>query len=92
MSITRVTTFGTRETIEAGDVECWCKQCRFPLTGTGKKCKTQPLIQQCWDMMLTGHQWHLEHECPFAHQGKECRCNDYKNIQDAFVGAGIVKK
>ena len=81
--------FGELEEIVQEHIDYWCKECQFPLAKKGK-CKTKTLIQKCW----TGHQaiageWHKQHECPSIHQRKECRCNDFKTIKDAFRAAGL---
>ena len=83
--------FGVLEEIPQKDIDYWCSLCQFPLAR--EKCKEKALIQQCWDegMAIAG-KWHLQHECPFVYKGQECRCNDFKTIEDAFRFVGLEYK
>jgi len=82
---------GELEEVKQKHIDFWCKTCQFPY-GEGK-CQDKALIQKCWDASgSVAHNWHLQHECPFAHQGQTCRCNDFKTIEDAFLAAGLEYK
>jgi hypothetical protein len=79
------------EEVPQKDIDFWCGQCQFPY-GEGK-CKDKAFIQRCWDETgAVAHNWHLQHECPFAHQGHRCRCNDFKGMKEAFLAAGLEYK
>ena len=82
---------GSRRNFRSTHITYWCGHCYYPLTGTEERCKSPELLQQCWDMGLSANQWHLRHECPFVHQGLECRCNDFPSIEKAqasLTGSG----
>jgi hypothetical protein len=72
------------------DVDMWCGLCRFPIEG--KRCKDKETIKACWGKSPNAHQWHLQHECPFAQKGQVCHCNDYKSFEDAFKAVGLKYK
>ncbi len=77
------------EEIPQHQIDYWCQLCQFPLATEGK-CTDKAQIQECWDKGSSiGNKWHLQHECPFAHKGEACRCNDFKTINDAFRAAGL---
>jgi hypothetical protein len=75
--------------VEQKDIDLWCGMCRFPTEG--KKCQDKKNIQLCWSHS-DGHQWHLEHECPFHQKGMVCRCNDYKSFKESFEDVGLKYK
>lgn len=88
---------GELEEVKQEQIDAWCQLCQFPYDEEeidGKwvkvKCKRKELIQQCWDDCgaIVGN-WHKQHECPFIHQGKPCRCNEFKTIEEAFKAAGV---
>lgn len=87
--------FGEREEVPQEHIDAWCDLCQFPTftaTETGKtyKCTEPWQIQRCWDgTNAIAGEWHKQHECPFIHQNQICRCNDYKDIKEAFVAAYI---
>ena len=89
--IFRFNQIGECEEIPQKDIDFWCSRCHFPL---GPACSfDKALIQQCWDEgSAIAHQWHLQHECPFAHKKEECRCNSFKSIEEAFQSAGLKYK
>ena len=90
MRITKAAFLGGREVVEAEHVAYWCGICQYPIPGP-QKCEDEADIQACWDgSMAVGARWHLAHECPFAHQGQPCRCNDYPNIEAVFEALGLV--
>ena len=86
------------EQVKQEDIDHWCAQCQFPY-GEGR-CQSRDLIQRCWNelqgiaytlhVQSETHIWHLQHECPFVHQGLACQCNDFKSIEAAFGAAGLV--
>ena len=79
--------FGGLEEILQENIDYWCSLCQFPLAE--EMCKDKALIQQCWDeSQAIAGKWHIQRECPFAHKGQECRCNDFKDIEDAFRFVG----
>ena len=83
--------FGERIEIEQSSIDFWCEQCQFSYDS--ERCKEKSLIQECWDESESiGGKWHLQHECPFVHKGEVCRCNDFKNIKEAFKAAGLEYK
>ena len=89
--IFKINSIGEREELSQKYIDFWCGQCQFPL---GPACSfDKVLIQQCWDEGgAIAHQWHLQHECPFAHEGEECSCNSFKSIEEAFQSAGLEYK
>ena len=97
INIYRTNPIGKREVVPQQDIDFWCQECQFSLAKDHKRCRSKSLIQQCWieSKSLTGEnsagEWHRQHECPFIHQGQECRCNDYPTIGEAFGGAGLHK-
>ncbi len=56
------------------NIDYWCNNCHYP--PEGERCKDTRHINKCF-RYPTAHAWHLEHECPFAHRGLDCRCNDF---------------
>ena len=77
------------EQVPQKDIDFWCSQCQFPLEGV--KCQTLENIQRCWNEAgSVAGVWHLLHECPFAHVGQKCRCNDFKTHQEAYASVGLV--
>ena len=81
-----------REEVPQKHIDFWCRECQFSLAKDKKQCRSKSLIQKCWNgSNSNAGQWHRQHECPFIHQGKECRCNDYPTIAAAFTGAGLHK-
>ena len=91
IAITRINPLGQREVVPQRDIDFWCRECQFSLAKDKKRCKSKALIQRCWNEAKNGGEWHRQHECPFIHQGQECRCNDYPTIGEAFIGAGLHK-
>lgn len=84
---------GWLEEVKQEHLSYWCQQCQFPYGET--KCQTKELIQRCWSELQgiastlnigsEARIWHLQHECPFVHQGGvKCRCDDFPNIEEAF--------
>lgn len=70
------------------DIDFWCALCQFPI---GKeKCTEKVDIQRCWNEIgSVAGVWHRLHECPFTHKGQKCRCNDFKNMKEAFAAVGL---
>ena len=92
INITRTNSLGQREVVPQRDIDFWCRQCQFSFATDGKRCRSKTLIQRCWNNSTSNaNEWHRQHECPFIHQGQECRCNDYPTIGAAFIGAGLHK-
>ena len=90
INIFRTNPLGQREVVPQRYINFWCRECQFSLATDGKRCSSKALIQQCWNTpTATANKWHRQHECPFIHQGQECRCNDYPTIGEAFIGAGL---
>ena len=79
-----------RERVLQKDIDFWCEECEFSFAKDRKRCRSKALIQRCWNAK-DANEWHRRHECPFIYQGRECRCNDYPNIKEAFEGAGLHK-
>lgn len=76
------------EEVPQKHIDAWCAECQFPIEKP--KCQAKENIQRCWNEVGTiAHVWHLLHECPFAHLGQDCRCNDFKSVRDAFVSLGL---
>ena len=98
--IYRESPIGEQEEVEQEYIDYWCKLCQFPYeeeeiggSWVKVKCRSKELIQQCWDdSEAIAHKWHIRHECPFVHKGESCRCNDFKNIEEAFKVAGLEYK
>ncbi len=88
--IFRTNPLGEREVVPQRDMDFWCRECQFSFAKDKKRCRSKTLIQRCWNVKNAG-EWHRQHECPFIHQGRECRCNDYIDIASAFAGAGLHK-
>jgi len=92
INIFRTNPLGQREIVPQSDIDLWCQECQFSFAKDGKQCRSKALIQKCWNISTaTANEWHRQHECPFIHQGQECRCNDYPTIREAFIGAGLHK-
>lgn len=92
INIFRTNHLGQREIVSQKNIDFWCRECEFSLAKDGKRCRSKTLIQKCWNESTSiASEWHRQHECPFIHQGQECRCNDYPTIKEAFVGAGLHK-
>lgn len=97
ITITRLNPLGQREVVPQRVIDFWCRECQYSFAKDKKRCRSKTLIQRCWNeaKSLTGEnsagEWHRQHECPFIHQGQECRCNDYPTMGEAFVGAGLHK-
>jgi len=91
--ITTSNPLGQREVVPQGSIDFWCKECQYSFAKDHKRCRSKALIQECWNKngRSTANEWHRQHECPFIHQGQECRCNDYIDIASAFTGAGLHK-
>jgi len=92
--ITRLNPIGQPEIVPQKDIDFWCSLCQFPFPVNGQKCKiqllSQFLIQKCWDdTNAIAGEWHKQHECPFIHQGQECKCNYSDSIEKAFEVAGL---
>lgn len=60
--------------ISQESIDFWCNNCHYP--PEGKKCDNPRAIQFCFKYP-DAHTWHLAHECPFAHRGLGCHCNDF---------------
>ena len=98
-NIFRTNPLGEREVVPQRDIDFWCRECQFSFAKNKKRCRSKTLIQKCWNGIdnrrnsngAMASEWHRQHECPFIHQGQECRCNDYATIGEAFVGAGLHK-
>ena len=83
--------------VEQKHINAWCDHCQFPYQ---EPWCLIPNIQRCWNesygIAVTlaegkqGHIWHLQHECPFVHKGEACRCNDFREIEEAFQAAGVL--
>lgn len=92
--------FQELEEVDQKAIDYWCQQCQFPYGES--KCQSKELIQRCWfelhgiaqtlDVGSEAHIWHLQHECPFVHQGERCRCNDFKTVEGAFQATGLEYK
>jgi hypothetical protein len=88
---------GELEEVKQEHIDYWCNQCQFPYGA--ERCQDKNLIQRCWNehqaiaetlnVESEAHIWHLQHECPFIHQGTQCRCNEFKTIEEAFQAAHI---
>ena len=89
INIFSTNSFGEREILSQDAIDYWCRECQFSLAKDEKRCRSKALIQRCWNERTTASEWHRQHECPFIHQGQECRCDDHCNIADAFIGAGL---
>ena len=88
--IYREAIFGHVE-VPQNDIDYWCGQCQFPIGP--ERCQTKKRIQQCWDQLgASARYWHILHECPFAHLGQECRCNDFISVEAAFISLGLKYK
>ena len=85
--------FGELEEVKQEHIDAWCEQCQFPYSEP-RRCQGRDLKQRCWfelqgiastlNVGSEAHVWHLQHECPFVHQGQKCRCNDFKTVEEAF--------
>ena len=97
IDIFRTDPLGQRVIVPQRDIDFWCRECQYSLAQDGKQCRSKSLIQRCWNgsggkgFTVNANEWHRQHECPFIHQGQECRCNDYPTIGEAFTGAGLHK-
>ena len=90
IAIFRDSPYGIRKEVPQKDIDFWCRECEFSLAKDKKRCRSKAFIQKCWNVK-NANEWHRQHECPFIHQGQECRCNDYPTIAEAFIGAGLHK-
>lgn len=63
--------------IDQKSIDFWCGNCHYP--PTGERCNSPALIQRCF-RYPNAHQWHINHECPFAHRKLNCHCNDFPKI------------
>jgi len=77
---------GRLEPVSQENIDYWCGQCQF--TYQPPRCHDLNVIQRCWDYR-NGNEWHLAHECPFAHLGMKCECNSYPSVKDAFEKLGL---
>lgn len=59
-------------------IDWWCERCKYPTEIP--RCTTKAAIQQCW-RLPDAHTWHLLHECPMAHGGEPCRCNELAELK-----------
>jgi len=92
--------FWELEEVKQEHIDAWCRECRFSFDL--EKCQDKVLIQKCWFEVQSiastlqvdseAHIWHLQHECPFIHNGERCHCNDFKTIKEAFKAAGLEYK
>jgi len=95
--ISKRSVFGELEEVKQEYVDAWCAQCQFPYGR--QKCQGRDLKQRCWfelqgiastlNIDSEAHVWHLQHECPYVHQGLPCKCNDFKTVEDAFKAVGL---
>jgi len=92
MRIIKHNVFGELEVVKQEHIDYWCGLCQFPFRNLDGKCSKELAIQSCWNWSgAEGGKWHKQHECPFLNKEprEECRCNDFKTIEEAFKEAGL---
>lgn len=66
--------------VSQSDIDFWCNLCKYPTED--ERCKKKSNIRKCFSLN-NAHDWHLAHECPMAHGGEPCRCNELAQLKAA---------